>query len=51
MFILGREDYDKAAETGWAGTILNWHEAGEELKLAALEKRCEIEFEKRNGLR
>ena len=51
MFILEREDYDVAAETGWAGKILNWHEAGEELKLAALEKRSEIEFEKRYGFR
>ncbi len=51
MFILEREDYDVAAETDWAGTILNWLEAGEELKLAALEKRCEIEFEKEHGFR
>lgn len=51
MFILEREDYDVAAETGWAGKILNWYEASEELKLAALEKRCEIEFEKKHGFR
>ena len=51
MFILEREDYDVAPETGWAGKILNWYEAGEELKLAALEKRCEIEFEKKHGFR
>ena len=51
MFILEREDYDVAVETGWAGKILNWYEADEELKLAALEKRCEIEFEKRHGFR
>ena len=51
MFILERENYDVAAETGWAGKILNWHEASEELKLAALEKRCEIEFEKKHGFR
>ena len=51
MFILGREDYDVAIETSWAGKILNWYEASEELKLAALEKRSEIEFAKRHGFR
>ena len=51
MFILEREDYDVASETNWAGKILNWFEASEELKLAALEKRSEIEFEKKHGFR
>jgi hypothetical protein len=51
MFILEREDFDVAAETVWAGKILNWQEADEELRLAALERRCEIEFEKKYGFR
>jgi hypothetical protein len=49
MFVLEREDFDTAEETAWAGTILNWYEAEEELKLAALEKRCEMEFAKKQG--
>ncbi len=51
MFILVREDYDAADETDWAGKILNWPEADEDLKLAALEKRSEIEVEKKHGFR
>jgi len=43
MFALG-EDFDTAPETAWAGTILHWAGASNELKLAALEKRAEDEL-------
>jgi len=51
MFILGDENFDNAPETEWAGKILKWPGADEELKLAALERRCEIESEKKHGFR
>lgn len=46
MFLLGRENFDSAPETSWAGAILGWSNAEEDLKLAALEKRAEIEQER-----
>jgi len=39
MFILDREDFDTAPETEWAGQILGWEDADEDIKMNALEKR------------
>jgi hypothetical protein len=46
QFALGRDDIDTAPETSWVATILGWPEASEKLKLAALEKRVEIDADK-----
>jgi len=46
MFLLGREDFDTAPKTSWAGQILAWENASEEFRLAAVEKRAKTEFAK-----
>lgn len=43
LFVLDRDDIDSAPETAWAGTILGWTGADENLKLSALEKRAQQE--------
>jgi hypothetical protein len=45
-FLLERDDFDTAAETQWAATILGWESGSENLKMSALEKRAEIEMER-----
>ncbi len=45
-FLLDRDDFDTAAETQWAATILGWESGSENLKMSALEKRAEIEMER-----
>ncbi len=46
-FLLARDDFDTAAETQWAATILGWESGSENLKMSALEKRAEIEMERK----
>jgi len=46
MFLLGREDFETAPETSWAGQILAWQNASEEFRLAAVEKRAKTELAK-----
>jgi hypothetical protein len=47
VFLLDDEDFDTAPGTEWAGTILAW-KCGENMKLAALEKRAQDEALKRS---
>jgi hypothetical protein len=47
IFLLNREDFDTAPETEWAGKMLRWPDADEFLRLAALEKRAQIEMTKK----
>ncbi len=49
MFLLDSKDFDIDPHYAWAGRILAWPDADERLKLAALEKRAEIEQEKAIG--
>jgi len=41
VFLLDREDFDTSSETAWAGQILEWENADEFTKIAALEKRIQ----------
>ena len=46
-FLLDCDDFDTAEETPWAQTILGWESGSENLKMSALEKRAELEMERR----
>lgn len=43
MFQFDKDDLDTSPETPWAGDILRWIDADEFMKIAALEKRVQIE--------
>lgn len=47
MFQLVDDEFDRNPSVAWAGAILRWPHASEELRLTALEKRAAAEAEKR----
>lgn len=44
MFLFKTDDLDTSPDTNWAGHILEWEDADEDFKLAALERRGQKEF-------
>jgi hypothetical protein len=44
MFLFQTDDLDTSPETAWARNILEWEDADEDFRLAALERRGQKEY-------